>query len=144
MDRGISGLSSLLSLFFSHLREAAVSGLGLPQDKFYQQRLAKQRRPQATPAHPPCLACPAISCERKVKSPTSSSPVIQRIPVGAPAIREISRPMSRGRTDTLFPLPMRHALLGKALLAGWRTVTCSNIVSSNCFLLFYACCCSDC
>lgn len=32
-DRGCSVLGSLLGLFFSHLREAAVSGLGLPQGK---------------------------------------------------------------------------------------------------------------
>lgn len=66
VDKGFSGLASLLGLFFSHLRETAVSGLGLPRGRFRRQRLAEEKRPRATPALLPCLPCHLLREKSKV------------------------------------------------------------------------------
>lgn len=117
MDRGFLGLSSFLGLVFSHLRESAVSGLGLPQGKFPQQRLAEEDH---GPPQPSCPALPALpSPAREKQSPsTSSSPMIWRIPVEAPAIREISRAVSRERTGTLFRFVHETCSAGESHLGG--------------------------
>lgn len=144
MDRGFLGLGSLLGLvFFSHLREVAVSGLGLPQGKFHQQPWLRREDQE-----PPQLSCPALPAlpsparEKQILS-MSSGPVIQRTPAGAPATRETSRAVSRGKTGTLFfPLSMIHAGLGRSILAGGTLCDAAILYLTVVSLLI--CSCSDC